>query len=79
MGQKAVKSHADVKKHQTVVGKLHSAESITQFSQALVDTKNKYKMHLLNKRKEAEETEKSMKMESSTKRISCNKEKERRT
>ena len=31
MEQEALKSHADGKKQQIVVGKLHSAESITQF------------------------------------------------
>ena len=34
MGQKVVKGHADGKKHQTVAGKLHLAESITQSIQA---------------------------------------------
>ena len=37
MGQKAVQSHADGKKHQAVAGKLHSVELIIQFVQAKSD------------------------------------------
>ena len=32
-----MKSHADGKKHQTVAGKLHATESITQFLKAKSD------------------------------------------
>ena len=41
MGQKAVKSHADWKKHQTVAGKLHSAESVLCFSKKSQTKKEK--------------------------------------